>query len=538
MKKISPFDKLISLEQAAETQWDVIIVGAGMGGGATAFSLSAKGFKVLLVEKGHANFDESAAQSVVVEERDEQKRLQGGRWPQQVTGTVNDKDIELWAPLGCGVGGSTLLYAAALQRLKPEDFAQQTLPDGSNICWPYTYQEIQPYYQQCEKLFSVKGTPDPLDQNETLDLLPPPAMCERDRSFFQSFKQSGLHPYRLHVALDYKQSCAECGGKICQADCKKDAFNALIAPALKTGHLYILDRCEIEKIEASKQSVEGLIAKQQGNVKQLKAKTYVLAAGGYFTPAILKKSADNNWPHGCGNSNGLIGKNLMFHTSDFIAFWPEQKNASNFGPNKTIALRNFYSLDGKKYGEFQSTGLPAGYGNILFSLRMLFDQSPFRKLPLVRQLLRIPAKIAAKILGEATIFTTIVEDFPKPENRIEINTSAPSGIQFFYHIDEDLKQRTQMLSKFIRRATKKLRSMPLSIGINPNWGHPCGTCKAGTDPSTSVVDENCKFHDLDNLYVSDSSFMPTSGGTNPSLTIAANALRVGDKIAEHLQRKH
>ena len=157
-----------------------------------------------------------------------------------------------------------------------------------------------------------------------------------------------------------------------------------------------------------------------------------------------------------------------------------------------------------------------------------------RKLTPLRHFLRIPAYLASKLYGDATVFTTIVEDFPYENNRIVVDDSAPSGMRFEYHIRDEFRDRVVAMNKRIRKKLGALRSMPMNIGVSLNYGHPCGTCKAGNDPKNSVVDVNCKAHDLDNLYVVDSAFMPTSGGTNPSLTIAANALRVADVVSEKL----
>jgi choline dehydrogenase-like flavoprotein len=204
------------------------------------------------------------------------------------------------------------------------------------------------------------------------------------------------------------------------------------------------------------------------------------------------------------------------------------------GPSKTIALRDFYRVEGEKLGEFQSTGMTANYGYTLYALRLMFDQSMFRKIPLLRQFLRIPAYIAQKLLGEATIFATIVEDFPYHENRIALDSISPSGIRVHYNISNELRARNHRMRRLLGQALRSFRILPLNVDLTLNYGHPCGTCKAGLSPSDSVLDKNCKAHGIENLYVADSSFMPTSGGTNPSLTIAANALRVAEAIHESL----
>jgi choline dehydrogenase-like flavoprotein len=248
---------------------------------------------------------------------------------------------------------------------------------------------------------------------------------------------------------------------------------------------------------------------------------------------LLLKSTNEFWPEGLANGSGQVGKNLMFHASDFIACWQKGKY-SRRGPNKTIALRDFYAADGIKMGEFQSTGLAAGYGSVLYALRLLFDQSPLRRFGILRHFLRIPAYLASKLYGEATLFATIIEDFPYDGNRIVIDKDTPSGIRIEYRINDELRKRVMAMRKYLRRSLPRLRLLPMNVGITLNYGHPCGTIVAGNDAATTVLDKNCKAHDLQNLYVVDSSFMPTSGGTNPSLTIAANAQRVAEVIAAEL----
>jgi choline dehydrogenase-like flavoprotein len=279
--------------------------------------------------------------------------------------------------------------------------------------------------------------------------------------------------------------------------------------------------------------VTGVVVKQNGDAYTLRSRVFVLAAGGYFTPVLLLRSESEFWPQGLANSSGLVGRNLMFHASDFIAFWPRRK-CSRLGPNKTIALRDLYNVDGRKLGEFQSTGLTAGYPNVLYALRLLFDQSRLNRLTPLRQFLRVPAYVASRFFGLATVFATIVEDFPYAHNRVVVDESRPSGMRFEYSVSQEFRDRVLEMRRRLREQLSSLRSIPMNVGVALNYGHPCGTCKAGGDPVTSVVDKDCKAHDLDNLYVVDSSFMPTSGGTNPGLTIAANAMRVADAIDRKL----
>ncbi len=528
-----PHDKIVDLANAQTQAWDVVIIGAGMGGGTAAYVLANAGLKVLVLDKGAANFDGNE-ESVSIEPENETQQYINGKWPTQIRTKINGTDHDMWAPLGCGMGGSSLLYAAALQRFRKSDFETRKAPSGEQVGWPFSYKEIEPYYQRCEQLFSVRGTPDPLEKDVPCDLKPPPAMCEQDQHFFQLFKAAGYNPYRLHVGVNYEKDCGECGGHICKRSCKRDAYNSCLVPALSSNNLYVAEYADVQRLEENSGKVSSVHVTRNNKSHTVNGKIIILSAGAYFTPALLLKSSSDKKTNGLANSSKQVGRNLMFHASDYLGIWPQKKCSRN-GPNKTIAIRDLYELNNEKAGEIQSTGLAADFGLIMYSLRLLFDQSKFSKLKPLRHFLRIPAYIASKLYGEATVFTTIVEDFPYAENCVKLDDNAPSGMRFEYTIHEELKNRVTSMRNHMKNQMKDLRVLPLNLSVNLNYGHPCGTARAGSDPTISVVDKNCKAHDLDNLYIVDASIMPTSGGTNPSLTIAANAMRVADKITQDLK---
>lgn len=518
-----------------QQSWDVIVIGGGMGGGSAAYGLAKAGHQVLLVEKGLSEYPDASIEGTYRETPDPEKRLREGRWPTKLECKVNNVSSTIWPPLGCGLGGSSLLYGAALERLEASDFEPRQTPGGETIGWPYSYDELQPYYLEAEKLYSVCGTQDQLDTHSQYALKPPPAMSDCDRHLYQAMQAANLHPYRVHVGIKYQKDCLECGGYYCKQECKKDSRNSCIKPALATGNLTVMDQTELEKIEADDKTVKEVIVNRNGERISLTAKIVVLAAGAYFTPVLLQRSSNSHWPKGIGNNHDLVGRFLMFHASDFIAIWPKEK-LSRVGPQKTIAFRDLYSHNDMRLGELQSTGLTAGYGNILYFLKLKFDQSPFRKLRFLRPFLRIPAKIAAWLFSEATVFATIVEDQPYADNRVLYDPNALSTMRFEYKVRGELEERVKLFRKLFRKILHTHRMFSLNEDVSLNYGHPCGTCRAGSSPENSVVDADCKVHELDNLYLADGSFMPSSGGTNPSLTIAANALRVAAKISQKLKQ--
>lgn len=520
----------------ADELWDVAVIGTGMGGATIGHELAKAGHRVIFLEKGHADFA-NAEDTLQIDNEDPSARLRNGNWPTKITGSTEGTKSQFFAPLGCGAGGTTLLYAAALERFDPSDFAPSVDPDHSMDGWPISFEQLQPYYRKAEKMFKVCGTWDPLCPGEGSQLLAPPRLAECDEHFLESFKASGLHPYRLHVAYAYEPGCRECGGYICPRKCKGDAKTICLEPALKTGNARILDRCEVDRLEADASEIKEITGRRDGEKISIRARIVVLAAGAYFTPVLLLKSANEYWPNGLANTSDMVGRNLMFHVSDLIAVWPRGIYPKQ-EPRKTLAFRDFYTHYGIKLGSVQSTGLSAGYGNIVYFLKTAFDRSRWNWFKPARPLLRIPAYIASVIFGRAAIFATILEDKPYRENRIVLDQNEPSGMRFNYVVHAELRERINLLRNLIKKALTRHRLLIISPEVSLNYGHPSGTCRFGTYPSTSVLDANNKAHGLNNLYVVDASFMPTSGGANPSLTIAANALRVAAHINDILRREN
>jgi choline dehydrogenase-like flavoprotein len=255
----------------------------------------------------------------------------------------------------------------------------------------------------------------------------------------------------------------------------------------------------------------------------LTAATYVLAAGALASPRLLLQSQD------CANSSGWVGRGLMFHVNEIFAIWP--KRGQQFaGAAKAISLRDLYTYDGVRLGMIQSMGLEASFGNIALYLAGLYDRSALHRFRKLRKLTNIPALIAARILGHAKVFVGILEDLPYPDNRVTLHPDDPDVPTFNYTISAELLKRRSLFRRQIKRSFRGYRTLLMGQKAELNYGHPCGTLRFGDDPATSVLDARCKAHDLDNLYVADASVFPTSMGVNPSLMIAANALRVADGI--------
>jgi len=521
---------------AQETDWDVIVIGAGMGGGVSAHELAKAGHKVLLLEKGHW-LDRNQKQEANNWVENPAQRLSIGRWPTRISAKIDATESETFVALGCGVGGSTLLYAAALERFTRSDMETEIDTEGvtSGTQWPVSFDEFKPYYERAERFFGIRGTKDELDVEDPANLEPPRKMDQREQHFFASFREVGLHPYDLHVGFKREPGCEECLGKVCPHRCKVDSDSDCVTPAVEKFGLSVLDRCEVLKLEADASSVQQVICHRNARTLRLRARKIVLAAGALHSPSLLLRSSNEHWPQGLANQNDMVGRNLMFHISDFLALWPRGKYSSE-GPRKVLSMKDFYRLDGDRLGSLQSTGLDAGYGNILYFLKNKFDASPLRAFSFIKPFLRIPAKIAARLYGKAALFATILEDFPYADNRVVLDQSKQNGMQMQYRIHDDLRRRNMKFRQQLKHSLKKHRPLFLDPKINLNNGHSSGTCRFGNDPQYSVLNRNNRAHTVDNLYVVDASFFPTSGGVNPSLTIAANAMRVSEHISQSLKQ--
>lgn len=521
----------ITLSDARDASWDAIVIGAGMGGSAVAFSLAKKGCRVLVIERGQGAPNETGALSKRSE--DPQERVRIGRWPTKLSGTVDARSFDFFAPLGTGVGGSSLLYAAALDRFRRSDFEPRPHPDGSTLAWPIDYENFAPFYDRAEELLNVTGDADPLS-DMPVKLAAPEPMSDRDADLFARFQKAGLNPYRLHSGYRYSEECGTCFGRVCLVGCKQHGGNAFMEPAVATGRVAVLAEASVERLEADQSRVTAASIHRAGEAATLVAPLFVLAAGTYFSPVVLLKSASEAWPNGLGNHNDQVGRHLMFHTGRSLAVWAG-RGKRHEGSGKTIVFRDFYDTPEGKFGEVQSTGAEAAYGNVVYALRQMLATSRFARVPLLWHLARIPAFAASRLLGNAAIFELIMEDLPYSENRVVLEADAPSGMRFHYRIPNELQERFEAYSQGLSKKLKGVRHIWLNYGTGLNYGHPMGTCRIGDDPKTSVAGAEGRVHGLDNLYVSDGSFMPSAGGTNPSLTIAAHGLRTGGLIAAGLR---
>lgn len=514
-----------------ERHWDVIIIGTGIGGGTIGRRLAEKGCSVLFLEKGHSSSrtDENDLYGESV--TDPNQRELSGCWPDRVRLRINGRETQPFIPIGSGVGGSSVFYAATLERPEPHDLNHSENFPHPTGGWPTTYNEMLPYYENAEALYNVRGEADPLSSYSATHLGASLPITEGDERMMVRMQRAGLHPYQLHSGLRYLEGCSFCLGRKCPRDCKMDGRSAGIEPSLKTGRAALIDRCEVTELIGTRDRVTRIVARRGGESISFLADRVVLAAGALSSPRLLLASRSEHWPDGCGNSSGLVGRNLMFHLNEIFALWP--KRSENFpSSSKSIGFRDLYFIEGQRFGMVQSMGLNAGRSEILHYLRTRLARSYLHRMPGAYHLAHLPAIAASRFLGQAKVFVGILEDLPYKENRVYADPQKLGGIAIDYNFSEELLDRRIRFRRLIRSALMGQKSIFLTYDPEPNLGHPCGTLRMGSDPATSVLDATCRVHGIENLWAVDASFMPTSMGVNPSLTIAANALRVADHMTK------
>lgn len=515
------------MTDAPGSEWDVIVIGTGIGGATTGRALAEAGQKVLFLEQGAAGHrsERNGLSEIFVPEA----RLARGLWPTPLHARVDGQRAALYAPLGAGVGGSSVFYAATLER--PERHDLDDLPDRPHPTggWPVGFDAMRPWYDRAARLYHVHGSPDPLASDPPMALAPPPPLNGTEQALMTTLERHGLHPYHAHTAIDRVEGCLNCLGTKCPKRCKMDARSAGIEPALATGNARVIDRARVTRLLGDGDRVTGVEVRIDDETRVLTAPCYVLAGGALGSPKLLLASACAAWPEGAANGSGLVGRNLMFHLNEMFALWPP-RGTPDAGATKAIALRDLYLREGARLGMIQAMGIRASYGEIVHYLNLMLARSPLARVPGLRQMTRIPAAIAAKLFGHAQIFVGLMEDLPYRENRVLHDPAQPDRLAVDYTCHPELLRRRRQFRRAISRAFRGQRRVFLGMGPELNFGHPSGTLRFGTDPASSVLRPDCRTHELRNLWVSDASFMPTSMGVNPSLTIAANALRVADAM--------
>ena len=508
--------------------YDVIVIGTGAGGGTLAHRLAPSGKKILLLERGgylpreRENWDSK-------EVFDRERYVTTERW-------YDKHGIAFRPHAQYFVGGNTKVYGGVLFRLRERDFEQVEHYGGVSPAWPISYSDLEPYYTQAERLYLVHGQAgeDPTEPPR-LGPFPYPAVSHEPRiqQLHDDLARAGHRPFHLPVGLDLDETnpetsrCVRCDrfdGFPCLTDGKADAHVVCVRPALRHPNVTLLTQARVSRLEVdlAGRSVNRVVVDRGGSEEVYDADIVVVSCGAVNSAALLLRSASDAHPNGLANSSDVVGRNYMAHLNSAVIAISRTPNATKF--QKTLGLNDFYW--GATDADF-----PLGH------IQMLGKSD--------RTILRAgaprfaPGPARDYIARHSLDFWLTSEDLPRADNRVTVDREGNVHLAKTYHNTEPhrrlLAKLKELLSRLachqmmISRWSVLSQQIPLA-GI----AHNCGTVRFGTDPRHSALDINCKAHDLDNLYVVDTSFFPSSSAVNPSLTAIANALRVGDHLLERL----
>lgn len=523
--------------------WDAIVIGTGMGGGTLGWDLARRGRRVLFLEKGRSNLfpEDRSTRGTYAEETFDLSRItdaqhaeslaSAGRMTEFIVDTTKTKTKTFRPYLGCGTGGSSALYGMVTERFFPSDFSpRQHFGDVGNSTvpeeWPVCYDDIAPWYGPAEQLYRVHGTPDPLRPHEGREtVVEPPPWTAPGAELAAFFERQGFHPYQLHVACEYKDNCKACQAYLCANDCKSDSGNRCVAPAIRDYGATLLSECEVLRLEGTRTAVEKIVCRWREREIVVRGRFIILGAGALMTPALLLASKSVAWPGGLANDHDVVGRNFMRHFVDIYLFKVKTKEPVA-GQVKELSFNDLYLADGVKYGTVQSLGMIPSFDFLMNTTR-----STRRWFGLLR---RPGSWLLNRFRQRVVAIAAIMEDLPYLDNRVALVDSPRDDgprVRLEYHAHDNDKRRLKEFQTRLKKSFKPYKPLHASASAANNaLGHACGTCRFGTDVKTSVFDAMTRAHGLDNLYCVDTSILPSSGGINPSLTIAANALRVGEHI--------
>ena len=488
-----------------------------MGGGTLAYALRNSSARILLVERGGYLPQESENWS-----------------PKAVFKQQRYKPAEVWQdssgrPFHPGVhyfvGGNTKVYGAALPRFRRQDFEAIEHEGGTSPAWPIRYDDLEPYYAAAEKLYFVHGQSgsDPCEPPRSNPYPFPPVPHEPYiEDLCNRLQQQGLHPFLLPMGVDLRPGgrcirCKTCDGFPCQVYAKADTDVVAIRVALENPDIQLWTNAYARRLmtDSSGKQVIAAELEKDGAPIQVQADLFVVSCGAANTAALLLRSSNDSHPEGLANSSGQVGRNYMVHNNTaLMAVDPRRRNSSVF--QKTMAVNDYYSRGlGGQYplGNLQLLGkLQAG---------MLTAAKPL-----------MPTPILQSMADHSVDWWVMSEDLPNPENRVIL--ASNEGIRVHWKPNNRVAHENLIqAAKQMMRAAGYPLILVQRMGIETN-SHQCGTVRFGDDPSNAVLDPFCRTFDLHNLYVVDSSFFPSSAAMNPALTIAAQALRVANRLMEKL----
>jgi len=508
--------------------YDVIIIGTGAGGGTLARHLAPSGKRILVLERGDWLPREPQnwlAQDVFVDNR----YVSADTW--------YDGEGKPFQPqIHYFVGGATKLYGAALYRLRREDFGELRHHDGISPAWPISYDEIEPYYTRAEAMYEVHGArgEDPTEPPASAPY-PFPAVSHEPRiqALSDDLTKAGHHPFHAPCGVRLNEGdmphsacvrCQNCDGFPCAVHGKSDAEVLGMRPALEHPNVTLLTNAQATRIETNPAGTAATEVEVQrnGSKERFAGDLIVLACGAANTAKLLLMSANDRHPQGLANGSDQVGRNYMFHNSQAVLALSREENPTVF--QKTLGLNDFY---------FGSDDHDYPLGNIQMVGK---SQAPMYRGEKPGETRLAPEWTLERVARHAVDFWLSTEDLPRAENRVTVDGDGRVTLRYTPTNDVPKKE-----------LFGKLRSMLGHMNMHPDHllhrfaymkneipvagvAHQAGTCRCGADPATSAVNRDCRAHELDNVYVVDTSVFPSIGAVNPALTAMANSLRVGDHL--------
>jgi len=518
------------------SHYDLIVIGSGPGGASLAQRLAPTGKRILILERGDYLPREEAnwsAKAVFVE----------GKYQADETWT-NAKGESFHPALHYYVGGNSKVYGAALLRLRERDFDELIHAGGVSPAWPLKYASFESYYDEAEALFHVHGKrgEDPLEPPSSR---PYPFTAVKHEPKIAELADKltgiGLKPFHLPlgILLDQKSdgfatptsTCMRCSffdGFPCLLNGKADAQVMCIDPMLAShSNVTLLTGAYVSRLDTDDtgRRIDAVRVTRAGCEETYTAGVVVVACGALSSALLLLRSANARHPTGLANGSDQVGRNYMRHEMSIVMAVMRHVNDTVF--QKTLALSDYY---------FGAEDWDFPLGLIQMCATSHADQIKGEELPAWLEWL--PGMPFDEIARHSMDFWLQAEDLPHPDNRVyykdgkvhlDVTATNPQALT---HLQRKLKE---ILAKVGWPAVLLERSLYLGkdIGVS-GTAHQAGTCRFGTDPATSVLNLDCRAHEVENLYVTDASFFPSIGAVNPTLTIIANALRVADIIQARL----
>ncbi len=519
----------------ADNNYDVVIIGSGAGGVTVAQRLAPTGKSILILERG-------GHLPVGVENWDAKEVFLKRRY--RTTETWRDRRGRRFHPLvHYFVGGNTSFYGCGLFRFRKSDFDEVRHAGGVSPAWPISYEDLKPYYHEAEQIWRVRGLrgADPTDDADAPPYPLPPIRHDPDIEILKGQLEGiGWKPFEMPLGIDRTDDaphrgrcvrCTTCGGFPCMTRAKSDARH-IIDQIDDLPNVTLMTNARVKRLDTDRsgRSVTDIVVDGPDGEQKVRGDIVVVAAGAINSAALFLRSKNAAHPAGLANSSDQVGRNYMFHNSSaVISFTPSPVDARF---PKTFAINDFYYRD-------PDGGYDFPMGNIQLLEYMNSD--------VIRGQIgeTIPTWLVPKGLTDALskriiAFLVMSEDLPEPRNRVRLNRKDEIVLD---HRFNNLEGHNRLVAKFERTmfslgricgAFKQSRAQLDTLLPLYGTAHQCGTLRMGANARSSVVDSNCKAHDLDNLYVADTSVFVSSAAVNPALTCIATAMRTADYIGERL----